>query len=162
MSFDHESGVQSRLAAKHGERFNIRAAFTLVELLVVVAILSLLASLLLPGLARAQAKRKAVYCFNNLRQLGIALQIANDVIPFDAHWSYMTWGEVEKVWHFTRNFLEGEELENQLKRSRPLFEHVRDPDPHRPAPDDTHGATHRPASPRRPPAPRSRADGRAE
>ena len=87
MSFDHESGVQSRLVPKHGERFNIRAAFTLVELLVVVAILSLLASLLLPGLARAQAKRKAVYCFNNLRQLGIALQIYagdhDDSLPYN-------------------------------------------------------------------------------
>lgn len=47
------------------------AAFTLVELLVVVAIIAILAALLLPALAKAKARAKAINCVNNLRQIGM-------------------------------------------------------------------------------------------
>lgn len=52
-----------------------RNAFTLVELLVVLAIVGLLAALLLPTLSRAKAKAQRVHCVNNLRQLGAVLQL---------------------------------------------------------------------------------------
>lgn len=45
--------------------------FTLVELLVVVAIVSLLVSLLLPALARARDSAKTVVCLSNMRQMAI-------------------------------------------------------------------------------------------
>lgn len=48
------------------------AAFTLVELLVVVAVLGILMSLLLPSLARAKGKAQTTACMNNQRQLGLA------------------------------------------------------------------------------------------
>src|SRR5262245_36497922 len=56
-----------------------RAAFTLVELLVTVGIISILIGVLLPALARARASARAVACQNNLRQLITAVIVyAND------------------------------------------------------------------------------------
>jgi len=47
------------------------AGFTLMELLVVVAIITILAALLLPVVARAKAQAQRVQCVNNLHQTGI-------------------------------------------------------------------------------------------
>jgi prepilin-type N-terminal cleavage/methylation domain-containing protein/prepilin-type processing-associated H-X9-DG protein len=55
----------------HGARAG-RQAFTLVELLVVIAVIGVLASLLLPAVARAVGSGRQIFCQNNLRQLGIA------------------------------------------------------------------------------------------
>lgn len=46
--------------------------FTLVELLVVMAVILVLAALLLPALQRARARSQATVCVNNLRQFGLA------------------------------------------------------------------------------------------
>ncbi|MBN8248070.1 MAG: DUF1559 domain-containing protein [Verrucomicrobia bacterium] len=59
----------------------VGAGFTLVELLVVTAVLGVLGALLLPAVSRARGQARAVHCLSNLRQLGLGLRLYAETDP---------------------------------------------------------------------------------
>jgi prepilin-type N-terminal cleavage/methylation domain-containing protein/prepilin-type processing-associated H-X9-DG protein len=62
-------------------------AFTLVEMLVVVAIIGILAGLLLPALAKGKMRAQQIQCVSNLKQIGVAfhsfLHDHNSLLPME-------------------------------------------------------------------------------
>jgi prepilin-type N-terminal cleavage/methylation domain-containing protein/prepilin-type processing-associated H-X9-DG protein len=87
-----------------------RVGFTLVELLVVVAIISLLVSILLPSLGQAKEQAKIVACMTNLRGLGLGFaqySSEND----DWYPAGSGWGGDPPTWdHSLINYYENKQL----------------------------------------------------
>jgi len=59
-------------------RISAKKAFTLIEVLVTMAIIAVLAVFLLPVLGRARESGRRVLCLNNLRQIGVAFYLYLD------------------------------------------------------------------------------------
>src|SRR4051812_41478755 len=80
------SAIGKSFVIRHWSFVMSALGFTLIELLVVIAIIGILAALLFPALGKAKESGNAAACINNLRQIGVALQLYaqenNNRLPF--------------------------------------------------------------------------------
>jgi prepilin-type N-terminal cleavage/methylation domain-containing protein/prepilin-type processing-associated H-X9-DG protein len=67
-----------------------RRAFTLVELLVVIAVIGILIGLLLPAIQSAREASRRTQCANNLKQIGVGVLTHHDA---QRHFPYGGWGQ---------------------------------------------------------------------
>src|SRR6185503_1742724 len=64
--------MQRQFRRRYADAEGVSCAFTLVELLVVIALIGILAALLLPVLSKARIRTQGIACMNNNRQLCLA------------------------------------------------------------------------------------------
>lgn len=97
-----------------------RGGFSLIELMVVIAIIAILTALLLPALSKAMGRARLTQCANNVRQLGIGLQ---QFVSEHNHYPLSVDAEFDTSGHATNFNTWSEAVEQQLASSRFFADH---------------------------------------
>src|SRR3954462_11430968 len=107
------------------QHYRRRRAFTLTELMIVIAILGLMVGLMLPAIQAARESSRATACRNNLKQIGLALANYESTLkqyPIGAEGHYDRMLSPAPMYGFSwwpriLPFLEQSALTDQLDRS---------------------------------------------
>jgi prepilin-type N-terminal cleavage/methylation domain-containing protein len=91
----------------------VAPAFTLVEMLVVIAIIAILAALLLTALSRSKASAQQTQCLGQTKQLALALQMSTQDNADSMPWP--NWGRRFQGWLYTPVFGQPPEPSNPQK-----------------------------------------------
>lgn len=118
------SRLHGRQSCGHAVDSKQLAGFTLVELLVVVAIIGILIALLLPAVQAAREAARRMQCVNNLKQIGLALHNyhgANSTLPGGAPYGPVPVLHAGATWcEAILPFIEEQALYDQFNFKKPL------------------------------------------